>query len=355
MLAKRIFQLAALAGVFFTSTSVLAGDSIAVNSGDPAISLKLDTRLDGVANFYGTDAAGTKQPTELGYQGTYVMFVIDGKINNNFSYSMRDRMNRDNEGQNKFVNSLDWLNLTYTPDQKFSITAGKQVVMIGTIEYGYNPIDLYFASNFWNHINPYQIGINFGYKFNERHQLYFQMTNSPFSLKTLDNTFAYNLMWYGDLTKWLHTEYSVNMVEYRHGDYINYIALGHKLDFGCVRADIDYMNRYSSRHKGFFKDFTLNSKVEVDLSKSFTVFAKGGYDQNKAQQATDAVVADYCEAAGLSRGFYGLGIEYCPLSTRNNKVRLHAYWNSSTDKPSVNTVGIGVRWQMNVLDLHLKK
>ncbi|MGM9804183.1 MAG: porin [Muribaculaceae bacterium] len=324
-----------------------------VTSGDPSVSLKIDTRLDGTVTTYGGDYYGGSVPeTQAGFEGTYLKMIVNGRINERFSYSFRHRMYKDNGNPKSFFNSTDWVNLTYAPDDRYTITVGKQVVLVGTEEYDYAPIDVYFASYYWNHCNPYQIGVNIGYRVDDGNQLYAQMTNSPYSTESLENMFAYNLMWYGTIAPWLTTKYSVNMMEYQKGRYINYIALGHRIAIDRFSIDIDYMNRYAGHHTKFFKDFTVSSKIDLKVGNRFNLFAKGGYDQNKAQGRDVDNPLDTYVLPGTSRGFWGCGVEYSPIVDRRNKVRFHAYWHSSSDDmPSSNTFTVGVRWQMDVFDL----
>lgn len=331
-------------------------DTISVEPGDPEVSLRIDTRMDGNATMYGRDALGDRPSTEMGYHGSYAMFILDGRINEHFSYSLRDRVNRDNTGDNHLVNTLDWLYLAYAPTPRLTITAGKQIALVGTIEYDYNPIDIYFASHYWNHVNPYQIGVSVGYQAAPGHRVLAQMTNSLCAAHASDNLFAYNLMWYGRVAGWLSTMYSLNAVEHHRGAYIGYLALGHRLDFGPVRADVDLMGRYAARHSCLLADYTVSGKVEVDATPRLTLFAKGGYDRNRGEAADmePEAAADLMVPPGTHRAFWGLGGEYQALSGKRNKVRLHAYWHASTDHPRQNTVGIGVRWQMDLLHLKIK-
>lgn len=331
-----------------TPDSVRRSPAITVES-DDAVQFNLDARFDAHGMFYG--AGGGK--SRKGFEGSYLNLLLSGRIGRHFAYNFRYRLNKDNGEERKFINACDWLNLTYAPDDHWMLTAGKQIVLVGGYEYDAAPIDVYYASDFWNHVNPYQIGINAGWH-KGRHQLYAQVTNSPFSAKALDNMFAYNIIWYGQWAKAWQTIWSANMVEYECGHYISYIALGNRFALGPrLTLDVDYMNRYGGLGTPFFADFSLIGRADVDAGRGWHVIAKGGYDQNTAQSA--AVEADKaidrCVAPGTKRGFWGATVEYHPLRTAKNKVRLHASWDSSTDRPRCHNVLVGVRWQMNVLKI----
>lgn len=320
---------------------------LAAQNGDPVLSLRMDARFDGEVI---TARNGGVTSAEAGFVGRYLKVLADGKISDKFSYSFRHRLYTDHLDPKSFFSATDWANVTYTPNSKFSVTAGKQMVCIGTIEYDYAPVDVYFASDFWNHVSPFQIGINVGFSPSEGQQFYAQVTNSPFSEKPLESIFAYNFIWYGTIAPFYRTIWSVNMIEYEKGHFINYLALGNKFTFGRAELDVDYMNRYAGKGTAFFEDFSLHAKIACTLSDKVSLFAKGGYDVNGAQSASAGFVYDRYVLPGVNLGFYGAGIEYFPLKDAKKSLRFHAFWCSSTAAPVLNTFNVGLRWQMKLLE-----
>ena len=321
------------------------------DGGDRSISVKMDVRFDGeVTGYAADDASGSGSEYDGGFVGRYLKLLVNGKIDERFSYSFRHRMYVGQKDPKSFFNATDWANVTFAASDRISVTAGKQMICIGTIEYDYAPIDVYFASDFWNHVSPFQIGVNVGIKIGKGQQLYAQVTNSPFSTEALENIYAYNVIWYGKVARWMNTIWSVNMVEYEKGHFINYIALGNKFLFGRVQADLDYMNRYAGKGTAFFQDFSLHGKLSYAVSESVNLFAKGGYDVNKAQDEDAYFVYDRYVMPGVDLGFYGAGIEYFPVKGAKQSLRLHAFWHSNTSNPVPQTFNVGLRWQMNVLE-----
>lgn len=302
------------------------------------LSLKMDVRFDG-------ETTGSQS----GFVGRYLKLLANGNINDKFSYSFRHRLYVDHSNPRSFFNATDWANVTYKANERVSVTAGKQMICIGTIEYDYAPIDVYFASDFWNHVSPFQVGVNVGFKVGENSQLYAQVTNSPFSMESMDGLYAYNVIWYGNPAKWYNTIWSANMIEYEKGHFINYIALGNKFVFGKMSADLDYMNRYAGKGTAFFEDFSLHGKVQYAISSSVNFFAKGGYDVNRSQKADAAFIYDRYVLPGVELGFYGAGVEYFPIKDAKQALRLHAFWCSNTSEPVQQTFNIGLRWQMDLL------
>jgi len=332
---KFLYALAIFAFSLLLSDTVMAQDT----NGDPAVSIKMDVRFDGEV----TDS-------NAGFVGRYLKLLADGKISDKFSYSFRHRLYTGHSDPKSFFSATDWANVTWHANDKFSVTAGKQMICIGTIEYDYAPIDVYFASDFWNHVSPFQIGVNVGFAPAQGHQLYAQVANSPFSAKALDNLFSYNLIWYGRISEHYSTIWSVNMIEYEQGHFINYLALGNKFKVGKAHIDVDFMNRYAGKETAFFEDFSLHGKISLPVSKSVNIFAKGGYDVNKAQQANVSFIYDRYVLPGVELGFYGAGVEYFPIKDAKKSLRVHAFWCSNTSNPAPQTFNVGVRWQMNILE-----
>lgn len=313
---------------------------------NPKIRLKLDTRFDFEARIPTNKDSNSLSSID----GKYLNIIIDGEINDKFSYNYRQRLILDGKnGYQSFFNATDWMYLTYKMNSNFFLCAGKQVVAIGGYEYDAAPIDQYFWSDFWNNVVCYQFGASVNYKSNnEKHNIGFQITNSPFANKSMENIYAYNLIWYGNMN-WFNTIYSVNMVEYEKGHFINYIALGNKFDVGRFSLELDLMNRASSKQDNFFSDYSLIGNLVYNVNNKLKIFGKAGHDENKSQQITTAFVYDRFVLPGTSYNFCGLGVEYFPIKDSKD-VRLHAYWALNNNEKQYNTFNIGLRWQIKVLE-----
>lgn len=312
---------------------------------NPKIRLKLDTRFD-----FETRIPTNKDSNSLSsIDGKYLNIIIDGEINDKFSYNYRQRLILDGKnGYQSFFNATDWIYLTYKMNSNFFLSAGKQVVAIGGYEYDAAPIDQYFWSDFWNNVVCYQFGATLNYKSNnEKHNIGFQITNSPFANKSMENIYSYNLIWYGNMN-WFNTIYSVNMVEYEKGHFINYIALGNKFNVGDFSLELDLMNRASSKQYNFFSDYSLIGNLIYNVNNKLRIFGKAGHDENKSQQAWDNFIYDRFVLPGTRYNFCGLGVEYFPIKDSKD-VRLHAYWATNNNEKQYNTFNIGLRWQMKVL------
>ena len=302
--------------------------------------LKLDTRFD-------FDYQPDKTGDSSGFNGKYLNIVLDGKINDRFSYRFRHRMQLNGyESYRGFFRQTDMAYLSYWASDEISLSAGKQVVAIGGFEYDYAPIDVFFWSDFWNNITCYQIGASINY-IKPNHNFGFQITSSPFARSNLSSLYAYNLIWYGDMD-WFKTIYSINMIEYAKDRFTNYIALGNQFHFGDFILDFDYMNRTSDKADNYFVDFSIIANLKFKLG-NFMPFIKGGYDQNKAEERAMLTPFDLVVRPGVEYAFGGIGTEYFPIKDKDD-IRLHAFWAMNNNPTHKHTFNIGVRWQMKIIE-----
>ncbi len=306
---------------------------------------RLETRFDYDLNGWddGRDMTG-------GFQGKYLNLVLAGNITKDFSYSYRQRI-LPNAGQKSFFDGTDWIYLTYNFNNRFAISAGKQVFLVGGFEYDQAPIDVYFWSDYWNNVRCYEMGASVSYMDKAgKNTLTFQFANSNYSPTTFSNLYAYNLIWYGNFNHF-QTIYSVNMVEYAKGRFISYIALGNKFTFGDFSFFVDLMNRGTTRQKNFFfDDFTVIGSANWAINQHWNLFAKGGYDVNKAQPA-DVPPADQYDIfvkPGVEYHYYGIGAEFFPLKNSRN-IRLHTFFAVQNAGVNQYHFNIGLTWRLDFL------
>ena len=312
--------------------------------------LRLETRADYTFNYYSKDSI------DHGFAGKYLNIVLDGNITDKFSYHFRQRINSPNSGfANTFFQGTDWAYLNWNITDNFYISGGKQVVAIGGWEYDTAPIDIYYGTEFWNHVCCYEMGVSLNYLTKSKNdQFLFQMSNSPFINSALQSIYAYNMMWYGNHGIF-KTAYSVNMVEYESGHFINYISLGNKLIFNGIEMYLDVMNRASFKQKGFFgQDFTAIFGIGVDIGDKWIVFAKAGIDSNRAQLPSETNPFDTWVTPGKNTDFESIGFEYYPLGSKN--VRLHLCGShNNIDGFDMYQANIGFTWKVNLLNIKKQK
>ena len=302
-----------------------------------------------------------------GLDGKFFNFEMKGSFLQDFSYRIRQRIDM-TAGSSK----TDFMILSYHAGKNFSITAGRMPLAVGGWEYDLPPIDVYFASLFWNNFACYDIGAQVEFHTTDgNHDIIFQVTNSTFNRTDaeggfirLPNRYTYNLIWYGRMGAF-STSYSINMMEQNKGEYINYIALGNMFDFGKLDFYVDFMNRGFFNQKDFLLgDFTIIGEVKYAFTDKFTAMVKGGYDRNKhGYYDTSGVwpvpqAFDMAVTPGVEYVFAGLGFEAYPYKGNKN-VRLHGLFafneltlptddmmNPNSSNLSLQAQ-VGVTWRIN--------
>ena len=309
------------------------------------LSVIFDLRADWQYNVSGVDTIKDSHA----FTGKFLNFIIKGDINKYFSYNFRYRLNKLTK-LTDFFEATDFAYLTCQFNKNWSVTAGKLVVGVGGFEYDKAPIDVFFWSGYELGIpSCYEFGIQGKYTTSDgKNDIVLQVTNSPFTSATyrFENKYAYNLVWYGNY-KYFQSIYSLNFMEYAQNKFINYIALGNKLNINTVSIELDYMNRYCGRGD-FFNDFSIIGKI-IYTHKYFDVYLKGGYDYNMSQSETDTEIMDLTVKPGTKYAFYGAGINYYPIKD-NKDVRIHAFWHSNNDNYKAHVVGIGVKCVLRAVD-----
>ena len=302
-----------------------------------------------------------------GLDGKFFNFEMKGTFFKDFSYRIRQRIDM-TAGSSK----TDYMIVSYNPTKNWSLTAGRMCLAVGGWEYDLPPIDVYFASLFWNNFACYDIGAQVEFHTTDgNHDIIFQVTNSTFNRDNaedkfirLPNRYAYNLIWYGRMGAF-STSYSINMMEQNKGEYINYIALGNMFDFGKLDFYVDFMNRGFFNQKDFLLgDFTVIGEVKYAFTDKFTAMVKGGYDRNKhGYYDTSGVwpvpqAFDMAVTPGVEYVFAGLGFEAYPYKGNKN-VRLHGLFafnelTQPTDdmmNPNSSNLSlqaqVGVTWRIN--------
>lgn len=337
---KRFFILTALA---ITSLSLRAQDAV--------LRAELEARVDYMQEFRSSENYGPGS----GFKGRYILLRADGQISENFSYSLRQRINKPTTNLNVF-DATDWIQVKYNKGP-WEFAAGKQVVAIGGYEYDTSPVNLFICSEYWHNLPCFQFGISGAYTFASGNDVMtFQLSESPFRRGSLNmdnkNMLAYNLMWSGS-HGWFSSICSVNMMEYTPGKFINYIALGGLFEFGDFAVQLDYTNRATSMDNLGFKDFTAMGDLAWTPTESLKVFVRAIYERN------ENVAGDLCVAPGTDVVRAGAGIEYFPLKDNKN-LRFHlncCYTDGKSPatnalQPDQTIIDGGLTWKINFLNIN---
>lgn len=307
--------------------------------------LEMQVRGDYQREYVGSEA----MKTGSGFKGKYFNVLLSGKITPNLSWSFRQRLNRFSKASD-FFDATDWIYLDYRPTKNWSFAAGKQEVYVGGYEYDRAPINIFFASEYWYNISPFQWGASVSYLPGTagRDKFTLQVTQSPFrTYEPEEDMYSYSLLWAGNHGVW-ETLWSTNLLEYAPGKFIHYISLGNALNIGRFHIELDFMNRAVNRQTYLLRDCSAVGEVAFKASDMVNVFAKASYDVNKTNRAGDLSVLPGTELTRI-----GGGIEVFPLKKKD--VRLHANysytWGTQTNPEGTlqnkqSIIDVGVTWNL---------
>ncbi|MBR1594531.1 MAG: porin [Alloprevotella sp.] len=322
---------------------------LALASFAAAQSVQLDSLMVQVRGDYVyEDIDGHHLKDASGFKGKYFNFILRTRIGEHFVFNYRQRLNKSSLNANYF-DATDWLYLDYHPTEQWTLSAGKQIVAIGGYEYDKAPIDVYYASEYWNNINPYEWGVSatFGLR-SGKDRFTAQFCQSPFR-RAGEDTYAYNLLWSGRHGCWSPL-WSLNAIEYAQGRFIGYAVFGNAFDLGRFRLELDLMNRAVKGQRPLLRDCSVMGELTYKASDRLSILAKGTYDVNRSHHE-----GDRCVMPGTEISHVGAGVEYFPL--RNRTLRLHAdaaYTFGSNGNPEGTLqdkhtlVNCGLTWYVNL-------
>lgn len=278
------------------------------------------------------------------FQGDYLNLHIMGHITDNISIRVRQRLNKKIDEKNPF-NATDFLWLKWQINPHWSITAGKQAILLGGYEIDSPPIDVYYYGAFTNNMYQYYaFGATVTWTPAPGQNISLQFCPSPISPGTQD-AYSYNLYWNGHIGKRWRTTWSYNLVGDEFGRWMNYEVLGNKVDLGPLVVDLDLINRHSIHQKNWLSDWSAIVKAIYSIGK-WNLCTKIGYERNdKANVDPNGVSYDLTLPAGHDYFYGGVGVEYFPLG--NEKLRLHmAYFRDNHD--DLHNLDIGITWRFAI-------
>ena len=278
------------------------------------------------------------------FQGEYLNLHIMGQLTDKLSFRIRQRLNKKIEDTNPF-NATDFLWLKWQAAPKWSLTFGKQPILLGGYEIDSAPIDVYYYGAFTNNLYQYYaFGISAAYSPAPGQSISLQFIPSPISPVT-QNAYSYNLYWNGHILPRWKTVWSYNLVEDMYARKMNYLVLGNKFELGALVVDLDLIDRASFKQKNWLSDWSVIVKAILTLGK-WNLCTKVGYERNDAANVDiDGISYDLTLPAGNDYFYGGAGVEYFPLGNEN--LRIHAaYFRDNHD--AVNNFDIGITWRFKI-------
>ena len=318
-----------------------SGDGIVLErKGSRLTRLQFETRL----AWMGEYLDGQMMDENTGFKGQFFNLRMDGQIVKGLDFSYRQRLNRRTE--QTFWDATDWVTLTWHVNPHWQLSAGKQVVAIGGYEYDRAPIDLYYCSEFWQHIPCYQLGVSTTWKINTQHALLLQLCNSPLRPWVGNNQYGVNLMWTGHVKAW-QTLWSYNMMQRGRGEWMCFLALGNRFELTpWMNLEADYTHRGAEFSKWFTGNFTVAGELNTSPLRSgrykdaLNIFAKYTYDHNKVCEE-DLMVRKNTLLHSM-----GLGAEFhpIPLARYRDDLRLFVsatyVWGENAETTTIHPTAI---------------
>ena len=119
--------------------------------------------------------------------------------------------------------------------------------------------------------------------------------------------------------------WSLNMIEYLPGKFINYLALGNHFSLGKLTVFADFMNRSLVDKMSFLRDFTLIGKVAYSFNDKLNVFDMGGDDYIAKPYSLKELMS---RIRSILRRTYGVDdnkSEMLTLNTDGNEIEINRH------------------------------
>lgn len=280
------------------------------------------------------------------FYADYLNLIVRSDIAQGFSFTWKQRFTKPLVGTQP-LNATDYVFLNYNVD-KWTFSAGKQVLECGGFEYDASPIDIHFSTDFYYAIPCYQLGISATRTFGTR-RLIAQFCRSPYATFESDQMNAlkaFNIAWRGTygLGGWLPM-YSLNLFEVTPGSYSLQFTLGNRVEITkSLAVELDFINRSEPGSVNLFQDMSAVAYVAIVPVEWCEIMIKGTYDRN-------ILWDNPLLQKGLKEWKLGVGAYFFPLKEHKN-VRLHCYfWHDGYG----NCLQTGLTWKPNLLNLDFSK
>ena len=117
---------------------------------------------------------------EMSFKTNRVRLEIEGRLNDHLSYHFRQSFNKYSNpySTDNLSSSIEYANITWHANEKFSLVAGKQFVALGGYEAYVNALRVREFSEFNNTVPVYQAGLAGTIQFTHSQQLVLQVVNN---------------------------------------------------------------------------------------------------------------------------------------------------------------------------------
>ncbi|MDR2953730.1 MAG: OprO/OprP family phosphate-selective porin [Prevotella sp.] len=207
---------------------------------DEMLNIMIDTRIDLQSQMTNGELDNAS------FRGQTFRIWFTGEIIPGIRYRVRHRFNKPQAPllRDNYTGATDQAWLAFDIGKKWTITAGRQVMQLGTFEYDYNGADVYLPTMVYGDIDMYKTGINFAYRF-AMQTVNLQVVNSDapqFASEEYKNkAFAVNALWEGNIAdRKLKTRWGVSTLQHSKSKFYNWFTAGTQLNLGKFTTELDY-------------------------------------------------------------------------------------------------------------------
>jgi len=323
------------------------------------LNIMLDTRFD----LHTVIDNGDVDQFSFNGQTLKVWFV--GEVYPGIRYRVRHRLNRSQipTTRDNLSGATDHAWIAFDIGRRWTLTAGKQSVQLGTYEYDYNPADVYLSTMVNDDFDGHKIGVDAAYTFLGQ-TLHLQVVNSDspqFADENHQNkAMAATVLWEGNLCNGaLRTRWAYSAFQHSKSKFYQWATLGTQLNIRSFTAELDYYQGNRMMDYSSLVGLTDEYRYVQDQSAAITVkyvidrwhpFVKGTWNKRYDKW--------YDQTAYESWGIQGV-VEFYPFRPDVLKdLRFHLVYSyaqtdfkdrfSSLDSHDTHTILIGLRWLFKV-------
>ena len=304
---------------------------------------------------------------EVAFKLNRFKLEIIGNINRKFSYHFRQSFNKYSNpfALDNLSSSVEYAYLTYHLSDRFSITAGKQFLMLGGYEYYVNPIKVREFSEFNNYVNCFLAGVSATWNVTPTQELNFQIVNNrnggdadtylhglPTDVEATKVPLISTINWNSYyLDKAIQLRYAASWGQQAKGRNIMYLTAGNVYEKGPWIVYMDFMySRQGIDNKGIISAlpridlenpqtaqhteyFTTIANVDYRFHPNWNAYLKGIYESGKIYKANGIF-----EKGTYRRTWCGqVCVEYYPMRNSELLIFLHyQYKRNKLLKPARN-------------------
>lgn len=327
---------------------------------DKMLNIMIDSRTD-FQTVFNNDSLESAD-----FRAQTFRLLLTGEILPGFRYRIRHRFNKVQSPliRDNYSSATDQAWLAFDVGKKWTITVGKQTVLLGTFEFDYNGADTYLVTMVDGDFDLYKTGVATSFKALGQ-EFSLQVVNSDAPQFASDaykrKAFAFNFLWAGSLFDGkLRTRYGYGLYQHSASKFYSWLTLGTQVNIDQFIIELDYyLGSRNIDYSSIVNDSSLGVRYVKDQSLALNIQRRFGKflpmvktTWNKRYDKEDDSTAYYSN--GLQ-----LAVEFYPFEKEVIKdLRFHLayvyqttdYKNrySSLDDLTTHTLLGGVRWLFKI-------